>query len=151
MDETLKLLLQFGIPVATVALAAGGIQWQLKNLTERDKKREDDFERFREADRDRSHELNIKLASALDSQATATSKLLDFETARGAQIDGNTQRSRVNRSRIEHLEDADAQAAVRKLAAAGIPEELRNEITDVIRRPPAREQSIAMPKAAESR
>lgn len=147
MDETIRLLLSVAVPIATVALAAGGVQWQLKNLAERDKKRENDFEKFREADRLRSHELNLKMADALGSQAIATSKLVDFEARRGEQIDRNTQRGRTNRVRIERLEDSDKSAAVRKLRAAGVPEEILGDITDVMARPP--EVSSVLPKASD--
>ena len=148
MDEILKLLLTVAVPIATVALAAGGVQWQLKNLNERDKKREDDFERFRDDDRTRSHELNIKLAEALDSQAVATSKLVDFECRRGEQIDRNTQRGRINRARIERIEDNDKASVVRKLRSAGVPDEVMEDITDVMARHP--EMSSVMPKAEGS-
>jgi hypothetical protein len=148
MDETIKLILTVAFPIATVALAAGGIQWQLKNLTVRDEKREKDFETFREADRTRSHELNLKLADALETQAIATSKLVDFEARRGSQIDGNTVRSRTNRARIAHMEKTDAQAAVRRLRTAGVPDEVLGDITDVISRPP--EHSDMLRKAGDS-
>lgn len=149
MDDTLTLILTIGSPIAAIALAWGGARWQLKHLAERDQKREADFETFREQDRVRSHELNLKLAAALESQAMATGKMLDFEARRGDQIDRNTYRSRSNRTRIELLEDHDRDAALRRLRDAGVPPELHEEITGVVKRAP--ENSAVLPRAEAKR
>lgn len=136
MDDTIRIILQIAGPVAAIALAWGGFRWQLKHLSSTSERQAKEFELFKESDRARSHDLNLKLAAALESMSQATVSLIGWEDRRGGQIDRNTQRSRENRTRIGALEDNDRDAALRRLKSAGVPPELHEEITGVMRRAP---------------
>lgn len=135
MDDTIRLILTVGAPIAAIAATWGAARFQIRQLADRDREREKEFDAFREQDRERSHALNVQLAGALDSLAGACSKVMDWEDRRGAQIDRNTQRGRSNRTRIEGLEAHDREAAIRRLRSAGVSAEHLDEITGVMQRP----------------
>lgn len=135
MDDTLRFVLSFAIPLICFAVVWGGMQVRVTNLQDEGKRRDAEFKVFLEDDRKRSHELNLSLSAALEEMSRAARGMADFDARHGNEIRGTSNRSRRNQERIEHLERNDAQAALTRLKHSGVPIEQIEEISQVLSRP----------------
>jgi hypothetical protein len=130
MDETLKLMITFGIPsIAAIAMAWAGFRHKQSALEAQTKTDRKAFQEFRDADGLRWSTLSGQLAGALEQQSKAVHSMLKFEERRGVQIDGNTSRSRQNSHRITGLEEHDVLDRRDRLRRAGVDDDTINLTT----------------------
>jgi hypothetical protein len=153
MDDTLQIILALMGPVGAAAAIAGGyavLRYKVKGLVERAERRDGEILDIRKSAVDHSHDLNMKLASACEAMAGAATKILEFEARRGEQIDRNSTRSALNRTRIDGLEAHDQNEAIRMLASSGLDQHAIEQLTGVLRRSGAARETGPQKAAADA-
>lgn len=145
MEDSILSLIAICGPVVAIALAWGRFQGQVKQLASDNSKLTKEFETHKADELQRSYDLNLKLTDCVGSLAIATRAMTEFDERRKDQIDANTRRSRSNRARIEVLEGVQHAATTARMRAAGVPEDLTQEISGQISRRPI-ETSTSTPR-----